>query len=691
MGALTYTVFYNEAAGRKTECVNTLPDLANAIRNTKARSKDALPWIKLARFGQLRTKRNSLRNNDNVIEITGVEADYDREIITFDEAVNAVTRAGVLSIVYTSPSHTEETPRWRVLCPASRSLPPNQRERLMGRLNGIFRGELSVESFVLSQSYYYGRIGDNPSHQVEIVDGDPIDTLDELDAIFTPKRGTLPVAGSSSVPRTGPIDEPALLAEIASGVGYHVPTLALIGKWARDGVPFMDARQRLIDAMEAVFPPDRDTRWHDRRNDVDRCLEDIYGKVAGQRDQRADPPGLSATAVRSRDAAGKPGSAPAEPAPYIPLSIVNPVALEGEPISPRRWIVEDWLPIGSVTLFYGDGGIGKTLLAQQLMTSVTTGTHWLGLPVPKHPVFAIFCEDDEHEVHRRQDRINAACGLSYADLERMRYACAVGADNVLVRFERDGSWQVTPRFIELTKAAKAHGAKLLVIDTAADTFGGNENDRAQVRAYLGAVLTRLARDADCAVLVNAHPSRSGLSATGDLDGGSTAWSNTARSRWALVRPETEDGAAPDENARILSRRKANYAARGEEIELRWTAGVLIPARQTAPSFIETANRVLGTEVAFLDLLDRCAAQNVFVSNSVHAGNYAPKVFAKRPERDGRTRRDFEAAMNNLFAQKRVTNAPYGRASDLRFRIERAGIEGTSTDTQSTDGMTDDAE
>ena len=63
------------------------------------------------------------------------------------------------------------------------------------------------------------------------------------------------------------------------------------------------------------------------------------------------------------------------------------------------------------------------------MTACASGAYWLGLTVTRCKVFGIFCEDHEAEVHRRQDKINAAMGLDYTDLGDMRWACAVGADN----------------------------------------------------------------------------------------------------------------------------------------------------------------------------------------------------------------------------------------------------------------------
>ncbi len=77
------------------------------------------------------------------------------------------------------------------------------------------------------------------------------------------------------------------------------------------------------------------------------------------------------------------------------------------------------------------------------------------------------------------------------------------------------------------------------------------------------------------MLLNAHPFRTGMSYSGDMDGASTGWSNTARSRWALVRPKGSTDEPTDPDKRILSRRKSNYAGIGDEITLRWQRGALV--------------------------------------------------------------------------------------------------------------------
>jgi hypothetical protein len=174
------TMFHNHAAREKHEALWTPPDLAQRIQETTALTKDDLPWLKLARFGDLRTTKHSLRHNANVVAITGVEGDDDSGTLCIDEMVDTLAKVGVTAIVYTSPSHTTHAPRLRVLCPLSTEYPPDQRDLFMGRLNGLFDGIFADESWILSQSYYYGSVNGNPAHRVELIDGTPIDQHPEL-------------------------------------------------------------------------------------------------------------------------------------------------------------------------------------------------------------------------------------------------------------------------------------------------------------------------------------------------------------------------------------------------------------------------------------------------------------------------------------------------------------------------------
>jgi hypothetical protein len=175
----------------------TFAELAARIEATHALDKAGLPLVKLARFGGARSRLGSLRHTRNLIAVSGVEADYDGEKVTIEEAAETLQKALVEAILYTSPSNLIDGhgARWRVLAPFSHEYPPEERARFLARLGGLFRNGnatiLAPESWTRSQSFYIGQAGDNPL-EVIITEGQPIDLLDELDvlALGRPQRLT---------------------------------------------------------------------------------------------------------------------------------------------------------------------------------------------------------------------------------------------------------------------------------------------------------------------------------------------------------------------------------------------------------------------------------------------------------------------------------------------------------------------
>lgn len=258
--------------------------------------------------------------------------------------------------------------------------------------------------------------------------------------------------------------------------------------------------------------------------------------------------------------------------PIEPFRVIDPRSWT-HPAPPRRWLVPDWIPIGTVTALYGDGGVGKSLLAQQLMTSVALALPWLGLDVAAGKVLGLMCEDDEDELHRRQEAINASLGVEMESLENLRLISRVGEDNVLMTWrERGAAGELTPAFHELRRQCALYRPRLIVLDTMADFFGGDEINRVQVRQFVQGTFGALSREFQAAVLALGHPSVSGIS-TGSGTAGSTAWNNTVRSRLYFSRLEGED-ANPD--GRKLARMKANYAPKDADISVSWRDGVFAP-------------------------------------------------------------------------------------------------------------------
>jgi RecA-family ATPase len=341
---------------------------------------------------------------------------------------------------------------------------------------------------------------------------------------------------------------------------------------------------------------------------------------------------------------------PAPPPKLVPMSLP---ALHLRPVPERRWIVPDWLPVRQVTLNYADGGIGKTLLALQLMAATALSGSWCGLQVEQCASVGLFSEDDETELHIRLDAVRRLYRVDFTDLAGVHPIDGTGQDNILAHF--DGNHMLpTPRFRQLRECAMDTKARLVVIDTAATTFGGNENDRSQVTQYVGSLLTSLAQDIDGAVLLNAHPSVSGIS-NGDLRSGSTGWNNSARSRWAMTRPEGEDGKPQlDSKERVLTRRKSNAAAAGETLSLTWQEGAFVP---TSTGGLASGNRKDAAEAAFLAAL-RAAPRPVFTDP--RTSNYAPRVFHMTPHGADFRVPELAEAMRNLMGRGRVIVAEYKR-------------------------------
>lgn len=253
-----------------------------------------------------------------------------------------------------------------------------------------------------------------------------------------------------------------------------------------------------------------------------------------------------------------------------PFQTFNPSTWEGKKPPGYNWIVDGCFLPGTVAMLSGDGGLGKSLLLQQLATCVALGKPWLGMNVRRGRAFAMFCEDDKDELHRRQVRINAHYECGMADLEEdVLFASRVGQENGLMYFDRQNdAVRPAPLFDQVSYAAKQLGASVVILDTVADVFTGNEIIRNQVRRFV-TNLRRLALELQGVVILSHHPSLQGM-ANGTGLSGSTAWNNSVRSRLYLTKKK--DGA---ENERFLKTMKNNQGPWGGKVRLEWQKGVFV--------------------------------------------------------------------------------------------------------------------
>jgi len=346
------------------------------------------------------------------------------------------------------------------------------------------------------------------------------------------------------------------------------------------------------------------------------------------------------------------------------VKIVIASSFAGVEVPKRSWHVDGLIPNRAVTILGGDGDTGKSLLGLQLGVATVAGKDWIGTFPVCGPAIYLSAEDDLDEIHRRLADIANGQDIDFKDLDGLHIIPLAGEDAVLGSPNlRTGLIAETPLF----QAIRAHVARvrprLLVLDNLADVFAGNEISRPEARQFIG-LLRKLAIEFDLAVLLLGHPSLSGM-ASGTGTSGSTGWNNSVRSRLYFERRKDGEDKEPDPDLRVLTLKKGNYARRGREIGLRWVAGRFV-LDEPVSGFNKLAADAKADET-FLNLVARFEREGRDVSPNPSA-TFAPKVFAEQPDADGMTAKALRAAMDRMFAAKRVKIDTTGPASRRRSRI-----------------------
>ena len=332
---------------------------------------------------------------------------------------------------------------------------------------------------------------------------------------------------------------------------------------------------------------------------------------------------------------------PTQPAaaPVLP-QLVAASSFAGKLVPERQWIVESLVPQGYVTDLTADGGTGKSLLALQLAVARASGKKWLGLPTQPGATIYLAAEDDVDELHRRLADICRETGTSLDALDNFHILPLFGEDARLAGLTGK-EFQATALYNHLHGLIASVQAGLIIIDTRADTFGGDEVNRAQVMQFVS-LLKKMANDHDATVLLISHPSRAGQ-ALGDGQSGSTAWGNAVRSRIYLTREA--------DNTLTLATKKANYGPNDTQIKLEWRNGCFVSLGNMADPFTRIEIQA-PVDKEFFDLLVESVRNGTGAGPSPSSPYYAPKMFAKSlgvPTK----KKPFEEAMHRLLRAGRI--------------------------------------
>lgn len=258
-----WTEFPNLAGAQKIEHVHQWPEFTEYLRNTgPSPSKGAAPLLKMATFGDKRTASSSLRHDDNMLEIYGIEGDYDGGEVSMAEARMRLELSGIRAAIYPTANHTDAKPRWRVICLCSKPHPVSERSALVARLNGALGGILASESFTASQAYYFGKVA-GTHYEVLLTDGRCIDELPGLD------RGAVwPVKASAEGTHKTPVEK-TIFAEavkakgrlLCEGDGRRELLKTFVASRSNRGLPYDDLLLILRGVVAEYFDPDDPVDW----------------------------------------------------------------------------------------------------------------------------------------------------------------------------------------------------------------------------------------------------------------------------------------------------------------------------------------------------------------------------------------------------------------------------------------------
>lgn len=368
----------------------------------------------------------------------------------------------------------------------------------------------------------------------------------------------------------------------------------------------------LMDQVKPTGPAEEIRRWESRRTEIPRAVKSAEKFAPENR-----KPAPITVNLHLRD------QATAERSPNDPQPM-DWDALNDTPPTPTQWRLDGWLPEGTTTLLSANGGVGKSNLALQLGVSLASGRDFVGQPVKRGRVLIVSGEDEARTVHWRVSNICADANLSLRDLcEDLIVFDLTQADCVLWR---DG--YATARMQWLADQIVRFEADIIIIDNASDVFADNENDRTAVRGFMRC-LNMICSTTQSAILLLAHVDKASVRMGAGLDSnttfsGSTAWNNSARSRWAMVR---------EDNAVVLRHEKCNLGPLQDELRLEFDAAAKLfkpygstPGAQLAAQALRNAQRS-----AILKLIDNAANAGQNVSLNAKANNNAWRVLRSSPD------------------------------------------------------------
>ena len=542
---ITVTFIKDQTGQHMHRADMTLPQLAAQIGKRTAASKMALPWLKLALFGNKRSDKNCLRTDINMLQISGLEGDHDSGELSFEEAVARIRRARIRALLYTSASHVSGVKeRWRIIVPLSQNREPEVRAKFVARVNGLLDGKLADESFTKSQGFLYGHV-DGAEYRVEVLDGDFLDKRDDLYAGSIFKDGSRvgdkavkpkPASNGPGIDFNGahrqysaagddtegakPADWQPLINSILAGEPLHTSLRDLAAKMVKSGMGNGAVVNLLRALMEGSKAKTGDPlRWMARYNDIPKLVDSAEQfRDAGQDGQSAAPP---PTPIRAT--------------PYI--------WRDPKDIPKREFLYGTHLIRKFGSAKFAAGGVGKSALALTEAIAMATGRPLLGIqPRRRCRVWYWNGEDPREETERRIAAICLHHGIAAEDLDGWLFYDS-GRDQPIVIAEqtKTGSVIARPVVKALIDAILDVKIDVLIIDPFVSCHRVVENDNPAMD-MVAKQWTAIADETNTAIELIHHTKKTGgADATVEDGRGAVALLAAVRSAQVLNKMTPDEG------------------------------------------------------------------------------------------------------------------------------------------------------
>jgi archaellum biogenesis ATPase FlaH len=353
-----------------------------------------------------------------------------------------------------------------------------------------------------------------------------------------------------------------------------------------------------------------------------------------------------------------------------PRPLLDWRSLESQPLPERDWIIDHWLSAGHPALLAGAPGTGKTMVSQAIASCIALRREYLGWPAKERRVLMWAAEDDAHELHRRQAAIAKWLNVPLGDFADRFTLLSYDREEVELAGLIDQRLTESPKLKELREQIGDYRADVVLLDSIARIYGGNENDRHQVAQFMS-MLSRAGDPTKAAVVIIGHPGK----ALGSEYSGSTAWEGAVRARWFLGRalpdakPDQDDDPEDDDGVRYLCRRKANYSDRDWR-RLTFRDGVMVPDVRLEAA---AAQSRIGEEYA-CDVVTRAVRKLAEMGEtgvgSSNSPKYLPRLAREFKLLDRLSEKQFSSTMRTMRTDGRLVQKQVGTYSN---RTPRQGL------------------